>query len=55
MNNSAFYESSPYKPRGLAYIDLIKKWYEWAQSIKREENPAIDTPIQIIVYKYARE
>lgn len=43
MNNSAFYEPSPYRPRGLAYVDWIKKWYEWAQSIKREENPAIDT------------
>ena len=42
MKNSAFYEPSPYKPRGLAYVDWIKKWYEWAQSIKRAENPAID-------------
>ncbi len=41
-NISVFYDPSPYKPLGFTYSYWSKKWYEWVQSIRREENPATD-------------
>jgi hypothetical protein len=42
-NKSVFYAPSPYKPLDMTYAEWGKKWYEWMHSIKRDENPAIDT------------
>ena len=40
---SAFYEPSPYQTLGSTYMDWAITWYEWVQSIKREDNPVIDS------------
>jgi hypothetical protein len=40
---SAFYEPSPYEPVGLTYEYWARKWYEWVQSIKRDDNPVMDS------------
>lgn len=42
LKYSVFHAPAPFRPLGLTYAGLARRWYEWVQSIRRDENPVID-------------